>query len=63
MGFKVESKNWIEVVKEDIGRKTCRNQIYEIKIKIAESPDVFLFVFLHCICFNGIVHLLVKRFA
>lgn len=63
MGFKVESKNWIEVVKEDFGHKTCRNQKYVIKIKIGETADVFLCVFLQCICFNGIVHLLVKRFA
>lgn len=42
MGFKVESKNWIEVVKEAIGHKTCRNQIYVIKIKNWGKSRCFL---------------------
>lgn len=42
MGFKVESKNWIEVVKEDIGHKTCRNPINVIKIKNWGKSRCFL---------------------
>lgn len=45
MGFKVESKNWIEVVKEDIGHKTCRNNIYVIKIKKLGKVQMFSYLY------------------